>query len=218
MSEERNEVVLERAKIVGGKTPRSLVIADDWYLEKLEELKGTSKRKEKNSYKSLIFEDEKIISNWKNSIVVEKTYEDYDGYELTGTLIKIALARPIVIGPNKKDLCDVYVDGRMLQSNSKRTFSYETKELGCDTASFSFYADNQYNEFRTGADGYYGSVITHFEELTIPSVNGKESKIKKDILGYYIEIYLDEDMYEYEEILDIMAYLFQGKIEKQEIA
>ena len=135
--------------------------------------------------------------------------DDFDDFTITGTLIKIALARPLTIGETKKDLCDVFVEGRMLTSNNEhRVFSYETKELGCDTARFSVYADDKFYEFRTGADGYYGSTITHFEELSFPIKD--EVKKEKNTIGYYIELYLSEDAYSYEEIVDIMKYLFSG--------
>ena len=65
-------------------------------------------------------------------------------------------------------------------------------ELGCDTACFGIETNKTYYEFRTGADGYYGNYMTY-----------KNNEL------YHINLSLDADLFDFDEVVRIMKYLFK---------
>ena len=201
-----SEKVLKATILKDCKVPKSLVIGDEMYLEEMVAAKKVS---EKNKYKKLIFSDKHIPNNWKMCVIIETIEEVIEGYQLEGVRARIGLARPIKIAKGK-DLCDVFAKGRTIgcQSgeNLKISFSYENKDLGCDTASFTIYPDKDWGTFQTGADGYYGMVTTHYEHRVFVDMG----KSTKDVIGYTIELYISGDMIDHNEMVTSMKSLFGG--------
>lgn len=64
-------------------------------------------------------------------------------------------------------------------------------DLGCDTASFTIETKYGYDEFHTGADGFYGHIYQY-----------------KQYYGMKLELSFDEDLFDFDEIKRRMLALF----------
>ena len=71
----------------------------------------------------------------------------------------------------------------------------EEVELGCDTACFSIEVDEAWEEFHTGADGYYGSAFKY--------------SVDKVPYGIHINLFVDKDMYDYDTLWRKLDALFE---------
>ena len=195
------EKKLKTRTMLKGKAPSSLLIADEYYLEQLAK-KGLSK-KDKDAYKSLIFDKKKIGKTWEVVIFVDNVDYFYDGMTLPMVDFTIGLAPCFVVCGMK--LAEVYAKSCCMKSNVRVEYIATQKDLGCDTASFSITAGDKYEEFSTGADGYYGDVVEYKKKLLL------EENSKPQDFGFKISLGFDGDLFDSEEIVKTFAYLFDAK-------
>lgn len=88
-------------------------------------------------------------------VVIEELPNEYDPDEMIYNMA-------IYLSPNQN--IDVYLGGKMY--SIQECFS---KDIGVDTASYLIDVDDQYDEFHTNSDGYWGNYIEYFRKI-----NGKK--------------------------------------------
>ena len=91
--------------------------------------------------------------------------------------------------PNE-EILDTYLKGQWYGEKSCK----KLYDLGCDTSRFEMEINNNYCEFSTGADGYYGWV-----------------RKMKEYYGLMGELSFDGSLFTVEEIEESMRYLFGAK-------
>ena len=152
-----------------------IVVGDPMYVENYP--KGSK------DYKRLVADFKNPKKNCFGFLrISEKEYDDegikWGGYEVD-----------IVTVPFK-EAAEVYLDGKRYTRASK-----EEVQLGCDTACFSIEVDEDWEEFHTGADGYYGSAFKY--------------SVDKVPYGIHINLFVDKDMYDYDTIYRKLDTLFE---------
>lgn len=153
-----------------------ITIGDEMYLDEIAN--GT----DTGCQKKLVF-DEKFRGMKFGKIKIEEIqwFEDkYDGF-----IYKITIAAAL-----EERIINTYIDGKWYGKKTENI----SHELGCDTASFIIETNYGYEEFHTGADGYYG----HADKFKTP-------------YGILITLELDGDMFSYEDVINRMKYLFDAE-------
>lgn len=172
---------------------KELIIGDPMYLDGLD----TASPKDKEALLSLIFR-EKVPSSFKGKYSVSKEHMVLeDGFKYDEISVVIALARDIKIG--KEELVDVFLDNRLVKTNDCITVYHEERLLGCDTATFVIQTGHCFDEFKTGADGYYGDCLKESA-----AVKGE----RKKLYGYVIRISLDADLFNEEDVAASLDCVF----------
>lgn len=154
-----------------------ITIGDEMYLDEIE--KGTDTGCEKE----LVF-DEKFRGIKFGKIKIEEIQWSEGKYD--GIIYKVTIAA----APEEK-IVDTYINDKWYGEKTKNI----SHELGCDTASFIIETNYGYEEFRTGADGYYG----YADKFKTP-------------YGVLITLELFEDRFYYEDVINRMKYLFDAEI------
>ena len=96
---------------------------------------------------------------------------------------------------NKLDIAGTYCKGSYYPKGVKTDC-----ELGCDSASFEIETKFGYDKFYTGASGYYG-----------------ELKAMKQYYGMILHLDFDDDLYDFDEIVQRMKALWPESKNKDEI-
>lgn len=159
------------------KAPKRLIIGDPMYLEDIENNRDTGAEKQ------LSFIRKRLPKDMTCKIVIEEKEEKYKDYFLKTIYVKIMAVKNI----HNIGMFNVFESDKWYP----RLISKKGK-LGCDTACFSIETDNEYLDFRTGADGYYGDYFIH-----------------KNTDAYCITLALDPDMFDFDEIVNDFKYLFK---------
>jgi hypothetical protein len=110
-----------------------------------------------------------------------KKHDEEYNFDYAENIIEIA------IGGNLEEM-KTYINGMHYTSQTVKT-----KDLGVDTACYQLSVDDNYDEFHTGADGYWGGVYTF--------------KRANRIDGYYIDIAMPEDL-SFEDMQKYVEYFF----------
>ena len=168
------------------KVPKSICIGDEYYIERAES---------ESRYKTLIF-DQKIPPNFIGKIHIQDRTEEKETTPKTN-IIKIVFAFDEtfkVSDDGNKFKEEAFVD-MLLNGYYPSRFHTTPTTLGCDTASFDIYVDDNYTSLNTLSDGYYGEAILYKDGITLKGIS--------------IELFITEHAYDYEDILNIFEYLFK---------
>ena len=123
------------------KCPRHVIFGDPMYFENF---KGAKLKK--------LVVNEKIPKRFDAArVVIEEFPDEYAPDEM-------AYWMTIYIAPRKT--INTYVGGQMYSVQK-----CSNKDIGVDTASYIIEIDDQYDEFSTGADGYWGNYIEYFRKV-----------------------------------------------------
>lgn len=167
------------------KTPIKLIIGDPMYLEAIEN------KTDRGCEKEITFIRKQMPANVETTIIVKEVEDicNFDGKEIAFSVINVN-----IIGisnryneDSKARILDAFINGQYYPSLLKKQ-----GELGCDTACFVMETNLGYEEFHTGADGYYGCYMLY-----------------KDSLAYNIELSLSTDMFDFDNVVKTMKYLFK---------
>lgn len=163
------------------KTPKTIIFGDPMYFEDYED--------EPKRLKSLIT-DLKLtkaqLAEFVCRVVLMNERFTEEGFEFDSISLNIYLA--------PAEHIKTYMGGQYY------TVQKETnKEIGVDSASYLLQIDDKYDEFRTGADGYWGNQTTYSR-----TINGK-----KRIDAYVINVNLPEDE-SMKSAEDYVKYFFQN--------
>ncbi len=155
-----------RQEIIPVKGTTKLYISDPWY-------------KDDNN---LNFNGN-ITAAPLGAIKIERISEDC---EFNGKTLTIDSVRALIVQGNSQDIVDTYLRGEYYPAAVKKDI-----DLGCDTARFEIETKYGYDEFHTGADGYYGHLI-----------------VNKKNYGMILELNLDADLLDYDEVKERLLNLF----------
>ena len=165
-------------------TPKKLIIGDPMYLDAIEN--GSDKGCEKK-----ITFIRKCMPNNLDWTCLAKEVEDsfdFEGERITYTTIivqLIGIAEHMTIEDKQKLI-------QTFKNDMYHPKLVKTKgQLGCDTAEFIIETNKSYDEFHTGADGYYGSYM-----------------IYKDNMVYKIELSFDADLFDFDDVVKRIKALF----------
>lgn len=175
---EKNKKTVNRKKF-SIKPFKKIVIGDPSYFDELDN--GSE-----NKYlKDITCNFNTTCCNVGSVIITENTSDLYFGNDAK-PIKSCEVLVDFYLASSEKQL-DIYENGKWF---GKETLKKEY-ELGCDTACFEMTIDNEYDEFRTGSDGYYGNV--------------KQLKQNYGLIGH---LYFDGDMFTFDEIVNRMNKLF----------
>lgn len=159
------------------KAPKKLIIGDPMYLEDIEN------NRDIGAEKQLSFIRKRLPKDMICKIVIEEKEEKNKDHFFKTIYVKIMAVKNI----HNIEMFNVFESDKWYPSLISKK-----GELGCDTACFSIETDNEYLDFRTGADGYYGDYFIH-----------------KNTDAYCINLALDPDMFDFNEIVNDFKYLFK---------
>ena len=168
-----NYMVSDKWIPVKGTT--KLKIGDPWYFEEMEA--GSTNKNLKN----LTF-DGNVTAAPLGAMRI--FVEDFEGITTIGVT---------VIQAANLDVLKAYSEEKHWPSVLKKFY-----ELGCDTARFEIETKYNYDEFHTGADGYYGD-LSHY----------------KTHYGMRLHLYFDTDLFSSKEIEERMLKLFPKSNNKE---
>lgn len=159
-----------------------ITIGDPGYLEELEQEEGTINPRILNNMRKMTLIGYKPRVSKVGSVTIKKVHcaDEEDGFEWDSIYIDIFLAKD-------EAQLKVYEDDKFFKNTIK-----EKRELGCDSASFIMDVDGRYEEFDTGADGYYGTV-----------------ELMKEYFGFRMFLSLDADLFSMDDTEKTMKYLFK---------
>lgn len=174
----------------------TITVGDPLYLEHIDN--GTASKGEK----SLVF-SRKVAKSMEIAVSVKEDTEHHGNLEFTTIQVDVYGIRHTLSELTKTTLMDTFKQGKFHPKLVK-----EEKDLACDTAEFVIKTDRGYEEFHTGADGYYGNVLWY-----------------KDNNAFWLSLSLDVDMFEFEDVVESMKNLFGfqkelvhlGEVEKDEL-
>lgn len=161
-----------REEIINVKGTTRLTVGDPMYLQNIAN--GTDNGCEKK----LVF-DGNISAAPLGRMQIRQTHIEEDG--LAFDTIEV-----IIFQAKDSKILDLYQSGRYYPSMLKKDI-----DLGCDTARFTITTKFGYDEFHTGADGYYGHMFWY-----------------KQYYGMMLGLSFDTDLFEFDEIKDRMLALF----------
>lgn len=161
--------------------PTKLIIGDPMYLDDI--VNGTDKGCEKE----ITFIRKRLPKDTHVEIVIEEIQETYEDMTFTSIRVKI-------LGVSEKySKADAMSIMAIFKADKYHPLLVSKQnELGCDTACFIIETNKGYEEFHTGADGYYGSYIVY-----------------KGTKAYSIELSLDSDFFDFDNVVSTMKYLFE---------
>ena len=163
------------------KPSKRLIIGDPMYLEAIADKADTG------CEKKLVFDKKRLPKDMTCKIVIEEKEEKYEDFSLKTIYVNIMAVK------NTHNIENIIQMFYTFENNKWYPGLISKKgDLGCDTACFSIETDNGYLDFRTGADGYYGSYFIH-----------------KNTDAYCITLALDTDMFDFDEIVNDFKYLFK---------
>lgn len=169
-----------------GRTSK-LIIGDPMYLENIAN--GTDKGCEKD----ITFIRKRMPTCTETNIVIREVEDSFtiedEVHPFTSIVVNIIICPTAYDDTTKEKLIEVFKNGQYHPKLLKKK-----GELGCDTARFTIETDFGYEEFHTGADGYYGYYMSY--------TNGKI---------FHIELSLDTELFDFDEIVKTMKHLFGEK-------
>lgn len=163
-------IIKEKIIPVWGTT--KLCVGDPYYLISIKN--GT----DKGCMKDLVFDGS--ISAAKNG-KIRIALRHYSENDIEFDMITVTIVQGSV-----ERMLDVYLEGKYFKDTLK-----EQKELGCDTACFEITTKFGFDNFDTGADGYYGTLCKY-----------------KQHYGMMLDLSFDADLYSFDEIEERMLKLF----------
>lgn len=158
---------------------KKLIIGDPDYLESIE------KKENAALLKRLVCNVRPKKVNY-GKLIIEETKTKYP--ELKSEISEIEIT--FLLG-NTQEQIAVYESNRYYQHTV-----YKKLQLGCDCAEFIIETEHGYDEFHTGADGYYGDVM-----------------IFKQGFGLTGNISLDGSLFDFDDVIKTFKYLFNIKDE-----
>ena len=181
MKKYKNNIKVLQEEIIKIKAPTKLIIGDPSYLDAIEE------NNDVGCMKKLCLIKNKLPGTMNAEIIIKEVEDEWLGYKFKSIYIDIiAVSNKIDINKQNNHL-EIFKSNRFYPSLVSKQF-----DLGCDTACFEMTTNKGYYEFKTGADGSYGNYT-----------------IYKNNLAYHITLALDADLFDFDEIVDIMKYLFK---------
>jgi len=156
-----------------------LHIGDPMYFEKIAE--GS----DNESLKEITFDD--TIRCVKFASVKIEEVEDsfnHDGKDVPCTTIRVTIG-----AGSTEAIVNTYMEGKYYSYKLKKKY-----KLGCDTARFEIETKHGYDEFHTGADGFYGDLL-----------------LMKEYFGCFLSLDLDGDLFEFDEVVKRFKHLFPEK-------
>lgn len=164
--------------------PKKLIIGDPMYLEAIEN--GTDTGCEKK----ITFIRKRMPRNLDWVCFVDEVEDSFDfkGRQIThaSSIVKLIGITNNISLEQQQNFIQAFKND-MYHPKLVKTQG----ELGCDTAEFIIDTDKSYDNFHTGADGYYGNYMVY-----------------KDNLVFKIDLSFDSDMFGFDEIVKRMKSLF----------
>ena len=167
-----------RKKIFYAKAPTKLIVGDPMYLENIEN--GTDRGAEKQ----LSFIRKRLPKDMTCKITIE---EKDEGYTFKTIYVNIMAVKNTIDDETKFRMFYTFENNKWYPK-----LISQKGDLGCDSASFCIKTNNSYLDFKTGADGYYGSYFIH-----------------KNTDAYCVTLALDSDMFDFEDVVNNFKYLFK---------
>lgn len=156
---------------------KKLIIGDPDYLESIEKKENVA------LLKRLVCKVRPKNVNY-GKLIIEETKTKYPEFEALEIEITFLLG-------NTQEQIGVYESNRYYSHTV-----YKKLQLACDCAEFIIETEHGYDEFRTGADGYYGDVM-----------------IFKQGFGLTGNISLDGSLFDFDDVIKTFKYLFNIKDE-----
>ena len=169
---------MEMHKTYNVKPFRYIKIGDPMYLDDIETSKDIKMVKR---LKKLVLNQKTPFTNRKTKVIVNT---EMVGNRTLDYRIIIYQAKKNFI--HKDKVLDCLMKGEMYTDLIK-----EIKQLGCDTAEFHMFVDNEMIRFNTLSDGYYGTSI-----------------LLKNNDALCVDISLTADAYSWENVNDIIKHPF----------
>lgn len=163
------------------EAPTRLIIGDPWYLEAIDN------KEDRGCEKQLCLIKKRLPKDMDVEVIIEEKEETYENMTFSSVYIDIIGVTNKWDGFKKDIITNAIKSGKYHPKLVSKT-----GELGCDTACFGVETNKTYYEFRTGADGYYGNYMTY-----------KNNEL------YHVNLSLDADLFDFNEVVDIMKYLFK---------
>lgn len=181
MFAEKDKSILKSLELIPLKKMSSIRIGDELYFETLE-------NEEHKGMRSLVF-DEKLSCRNHGVLMIARVSEEFVSGNFFDTIyVGITYSGRDDLAKTC-EMIKTYFTGKYY-SNTKKV----SKELGCDSASFSITVDGKRNnEFHTGADGYYGYAEKFKQyyganiELAFDSDLFDEKDLKEEFAGYLLK-------------------------------
>lgn len=167
-------------KVYEVKTPKTIIFGDPMYFEDFED--------DPKRLKSLIAElklTKNQIAQFVSRVVIKNERFEDEGFEFDSISMNIYIAPSEHIGTYMND---------QYYKVQKET----TKDIGVDSACYLLQVDDNYDEFRTGADGYWGCHTTYSR-----TINGK-----KHVDAHIVSITMTEDL-SMEDVEQYLKYFFK---------
>lgn len=193
-----NGVTILSTKTYEAKVPKKLLIADNYYLEEIDEINEKLKNataeekknlnKKKRNLNNLICDISIPRAKRKMYVDIMDVMVDSEMGQFPSIITRIYVT-PIA---HREQILKVYRNDKYYSDTLKKD-----KELGCDTASFIMFNGNDSIEFDTGADGYYGRAL-----------------IFKDEFGANIELSFDKDMFTLDDVISKVMYILPEETRK----
>ena len=158
--------------IIDVKGTTKLIVGDPMYLDRIAD--GTDDGAEKE----LVF-DGNISAAPLGKLRIRQLHAIEEGLEFDTIEVNVFQA-------SKPSLFNVYLADKYYPDAVKKDV-----ELGCDTARFTIETKFGYDEFHTGADGYYGHMSQY-----------------KQYYGMRLDLSFDADLFDFDDVKERMLALF----------
>lgn len=165
-------IIKEKIIPVWGTT--KLCVGDPYYLINIKN--GT----DKGRMKDLVFDGSISAAKYGKMQIALRHYYYFDS-DIEFDMITVTIVQGSV-----ERMLDVYLEGKYFKDTLK-----EQKELGCDTACFEITTKFGFDNFHTGADGYYGTLCKY-----------------KQHYGMMLDLSFYADLFSFDEIEERMLKLF----------
>ena len=164
--------------------PTRLIIGDPMYFEAIGN--GMDKRE-----KECTFIRKRMSKKVETTIVVREEEDSCEvggkKHNYTSIIVNIIGTPDNLLQETKDRFIEIFTNNQYHPKLLKKD-----GQLGCDTASFVIETNLGIEEFHTGADGCYGHYL-----------------IYKDNLTYKIELSLNTNLFDFDQVVKTMKYLFQ---------
>lgn len=158
---------------------KKIMIGDPSYFEEMEQ--GST-----NKFLKEITCDFKTTTCKVGSVVIKEETSSLYFDNNSKPMINREINVDFYLASDERQL-SIYENGKWFGKDTLK----KNYDLACDTARFEMIIDNEYDEFMTGADGYYGQV--------------KQLKQYYGLIGH---LYFDGNLFSFEEICNRMNGLF----------
>lgn len=161
-----------KEEIIDIKGTTKLIVGDSMYLDRI------ANNTDDGAEKELVFNGN-ISAAPLGKLRIRQLHIIEEGFEFDTIEVNVFQA-------DKLSLLNVYLSDMYYPDTVKRDV-----ELGCDTASFVIETKFGYDEFHTGADGYYGHMSQY-----------------KQHYGMRLDLSFDTDLFDFDDVKERMLALF----------